>query len=170
MPNKQVTITVAMTQDPNSNYWIPSSVSVSPDPVTIKLSQGTWTITFDMEAASGSPPSAQLWFARNQAGWGSLNPVVFKPLTEDDVDFPAGWSEAQKEAFLITAQNALNGVTSVPSNSNRSLATVTFDPTALEPGQQLDIRLPYTLDYFINVQGVSYGPNTFDPEVDIDPT
>lgn len=170
MPNKQVTITVTMVQDPETTYWMPSGASVSPDPVTIKLSQGVWTITFDLEAASGSPPSAQLWFARNEAGWGSMNPVVFKPLTEDDVDFPAGWTEAQKQAFLATAQTALNGVTSVPSNSNRSLASISFDPTSLEPGQQLDIRLPYSVDYFINVQGVSYGPYTFDPEVDIDPT
>ena len=33
----------------------------------------------------------------------------------------------------------------------------------------MEINLPYTVNYWINVQGVSWGPNRFDPEVDITP-
>jgi hypothetical protein len=61
--------------------------------------------------------------------------------------------------------------TLVPTTSgpNGEIATVAFDPATLEAGQAFEIDLQYSVNYFINVDGTSYGPNTYDPEVDIDP-
>lgn len=170
MPSRVITVTIEIQQDTATGAWSAKSVNANPDKAKVKLGQGLWTLTYNLVLTRGAPAGAQLWFARNENGWGNVNPVTFKPLTESDVAFPSGWTEAQKQAFLTAAQTAVNGITSGSSDSNRAQATLTFDPAALESGQAFEIDLPYTIEYFINVSGVSWGPNSFDPEVDIDPT
>lgn len=170
MPSVPVTVTVDIEQDPTSGWWVPKKVKANPDKAKVRLGQGSWTVDYALQIGHrGGAKDPQVWFARNESGWGNVNPMVFKPLTEADISFPSGWSDQQKQDFLVQAQAALNGVTSVPSNSNRAEASVTFDPDTLENGQALAIKLPYTIDYFINVAGVSYGPNRYDPEVDLEP-
>jgi hypothetical protein len=170
MPSVSVRVTVDIKRDSATGYWVAKKVKAKPDKAKVKLGQGSWTVSYALEVGDrGGAKDPQLWFARNESGWGNVNPIVFKSLTEADISFPSGWSSQQKQAFLAQAQTALNAVTSVPSNSNRAEAAVTFDPGTLEGGQELEIHLPYTIDFFINVEGTSYGPTKYDPEVDLEP-
>jgi hypothetical protein len=168
MPSRVITVTIEIQQDSQTGSWSAKSADANPDKLKIQLGQGVWTITYNLVLKRGAPASAQLWFARDENGWGNENPVTFKQLTEGEVAFPGGWTEAQKQAFLTAAQTALNGITSGSSDSNRAQAVLSFDPGTLESGQTLEIHLPYTIEYFINVDTVSWGPIAFDPEVDIE--
>jgi hypothetical protein len=84
-----------------------------------------------------------------------------------DGDGVRGWNTAQQTAFLTRLQTALNGLTA--SASSNSTVSLNINPATLEAGNAFQIDLPYTVNYFINVGGVSYGPNAYDPEVDILP-
>jgi hypothetical protein len=166
MADVTITIGIAASDGPQ---WVPTSQSADPDKVLVPLGRGPQTVTFTLQPASGSPATTQLLFAQNADGWGNTNPITFKPVTESDISFPPGWNEDQKAAFVAAVQTALDGVVPTSPPNSPSVATITFDPSTFEGGQALEIDLPYTVNYWINVQGISWGPNQYDPEVDIDP-
>ena len=164
-----VTITVVVGLNDGSPQYVPVSQSATPDPVSVPLGHGPQTVTFTLTPGSGSPATTALWFAQNADGWGNTNPITFKPVTASDISFPPGWNAQRQADFVAAVQTALNGVVPSSPPNSPSVATITFDPSTFEGGQALAIDLPYTVNYWINVQGVSWGMNVFDPEVDIDP-
>jgi len=164
-----VTITVVVGLNDGSPQYVPVSQSANPDKVLVPLGRGPQTVTFTLTPGAGSPETTTLLFAQNADGMGNTPPITFKPVTASDIAFPQGWNAARQAAFVAAVQTALNGVVpSSPANSP-SVATITFDPATLEGGQALEIDLPYTVNYWINVQGVSWGMNVYDPELDLEP-
>lgn len=164
-----VTITVVVGLNDGSPQYVPVSQSATPDPVSVPLGHGPQTVTFTLTPGAGSPETTALLFAQNADGWGNTPPITFKPVTAADISFPAGWNAQRQAAFVASVQSALNAVVPSSPPNSPSVATITFDPSTFEGGQAFAIDLPYTVNYWINVQGVSWGMNVFDPEVDIDP-
>jgi hypothetical protein len=164
-----VTITVVVGLNDGSPQYVPVSQSANPDKVLVPLGRGPQTVTFTLTPGAGSPETTTLLFAQNSNGMGNTPPITFKPVTASDIAFPQGWNAARQAAFVAAVQTALNGVVPSSPPNSPSVATITFDPSTFEGGQALEIDLPYTVNYWINVQGVSWGMNYFDPEVDIDP-
>jgi hypothetical protein len=166
----QVNITVGIQQNSENGWYYPSSVAAVPDKVPVPLGQGRQSINFQLQAAAGSPPTTKIFFTQNANGWGNVNGITFKPVAVADVHFPPhGWSSARKDAFVAALQAVVDTLVPTTSGPNGEIATVAFDPATLEAGQAFEIDLQYSVNYFINVDGTSYGPNTYDPEVDIDP-
>ena len=165
MPDVTITIGVAAS---DGGGWVPTTQSANPDKVKVPLGRGPQTVTFTLTPTTTSPPTTRFIFAQNADGMGNTPPITFKPVTASDIAFPQGWNAARQAAFVAAVQTALNGV--VPSSPNSpNVAQITFDPATFEGGQSLEIDLPYTVNYWINVNGVSWGMNVYDPEVDIDP-
>lgn len=160
-----VNVSIGVTQA--DSMYVPSSQTADPNAVPLQIGSGPQTITFNLMVASGAPAGTQLLFTQNADGWGNRAPIVFKTVTASDVSFPQGWNTAQQTAFLTRLQTALNGL--VASASSNSTVSLNINPATLEAGNAFQIDLPYTVNYFINVNGVSFGPNAFDPEVDILP-
>ena len=164
-----VTITVVVGLSDGSPQYVPVSQSANPDKVRVPLGRGPQTVTFTLEPGDGSPPTTRFIFAQNVDGMGNTPPITFKPVTEADISFPPGWNDARKTAFVAAVQAALDNVVPASPPNSPAVATVAFDPSTFEGGQALEIDLPYTVNYWINVQGVSWGLNVYDPEVDIEP-
>jgi hypothetical protein len=164
-----VTITVVVGLNDGSPQYIPVSQSANPDKVLVPLGRGPQTVTFTLTPGAGSPETTTLLFAQNSDGMGNTPPITFKPVTASDIAFPQGWNAARQAAFVAAVQTALDGVVPSSPPNSPSVATITFDPATLEGGQALEIDLPYTVNYWINVQGVSWGMNVYDPELDLEP-
>ena len=163
------TVTITLGAQQVGNGYGPSGQSAAPNKLSLRLGRGPQDITFNLSVASGSPATTQMLFTQNANGWGNVAPITWKTITPSDVGFPPGWSAAQQAAFLASLQAALNGIVVSSPPGSPSTATLTLNPSTLEAGNGFQIDLPYTVNYWINVNGESWGPQRFDPEVDILP-
>lgn len=167
-------VTFKIKVQPGGAGYQPKKVTCKPAKLVVKTAAGVQDVTFSLVSDSGNPESTQLWFAREQNQWGNRPGVVVDPVNASHIHFPSSFPDSEKAAFVAAVQNRVSTyMRSTPSNDARSEATMTFDPGQVEPPSPypaLEIDLPYTINYYINVNGISYGPYAYDPEMDIMPT